>query len=171
MRRQFDQLVNHTQAVIRRSPQLREQIWSRADASSPQAWMKTTKPLRDRIWTEVIGRLPDPTTPANPRTRLLFDEPKFKGYEVMLEVWPGVFAYGILLVPKNMPPGERRPVVVCQHGLEGRPRRWPIPKSIRMYYHRFAVQLAEEGFVTFRSAESLHRPGSVPLRSSARRIR
>ena len=34
-----------------------------------------------------------------------------------------MFAYGILLVPKDMKPGEKRPVVVCQHGLEGRPQR------------------------------------------------
>ena len=39
----------------------------------------------------------------------------------MLDVFPDVFAYGILLVPKDIKPGERRPVVVCQHGLEGRP--------------------------------------------------
>ena len=79
--------------------------------------------MRDYIWDEVIGRLPDPSVPANPRTRLIYDEPKFRGYEVMLDVWPGVFAYGILLVPKDIKAGERRPVVVCQHGLEGRAAR------------------------------------------------
>ena len=39
----------------------------------------------------------------------------------MLDVWPDVIAYGILLLPKDLKPGEKRPVVVCQHGLEGRP--------------------------------------------------
>ena len=43
--------------------------------------------------------------PANPRTRLIYDEPKFRGYEVVLDVWSDVFAYGILLVPKNLQPG------------------------------------------------------------------
>jgi cephalosporin-C deacetylase-like acetyl esterase len=97
----------------------------------------------------VIGRLSDPSGPANPRTRLIFDEPKFRGYEVMLDVWPGIFAYGILLVPKDIRPGERRPVVVCQHGLEGYAREVADPKVDSSYYHRFAVRLAEEGFVTF----------------------
>src|SRR5262249_16604924 len=101
------------------------------------------------IWDEVIGRLPAPSVPANPRTRLIFDEPKFRGYEVMLDVWPGVFAYGILLVPANIKPGERRPVVVCQHGLEGRARDVADTKIDSSYYHRFAGRLAEEGFVTF----------------------
>ena len=67
----------------------------------------------------------------------------------MLDVWPNVFAYGILLVPKNIQPGERRPVVVCQHGLEGRPTDVADPKVDNQYYHRYAVRLAEEGFVTF----------------------
>ena len=66
-----------------------------------------------------------------------------------LDVWPDVFAYGILLVPKDIKPGERRPVVVCQHGLEGRPKDVADPTVDSPFYHRFAVRLAEEGFVTF----------------------
>ena len=149
LHRQFDQLVAHTQAVIRKSDQKRTEFWSRADSSSIDKWKTTTKSMRDYIWDEVIGRLPNPSVPANPRTRLIYDEPKFRGYEVMLDVWPGVFAYGILLVPKDIRAGERRPVVVCQHGLEGRPAEAADPKVDSHYYHRFAVRLAEEGFVTF----------------------
>jgi hypothetical protein len=60
-----------------------------------------------------------------------------------------VIAYGLLLVPKGIPPGERRPVVVCQHGLEGRPRDLADPAVDHGAYHRYAVRLAEEGFVTY----------------------
>jgi hypothetical protein len=52
-------------------------------------------------------------------------------------------------VPKDIRDGERRPVVVCQHGLEGRPQDVADPKSDSPAYHRYAVRLAEEGFVTF----------------------
>jgi dienelactone hydrolase len=149
LHRQFDQLVAHTQALIRASDRKREAFWSKSDSSSLDAWKKSTQPLRNYIWEEVIGRLPDPNVPVNPRTRLIYDEPKFRGYEVMLDVWPGVFAHGILLVPKDIQPGERRPVVVCQHGLEGRARDVADPKIDSGFYHRFAVRLAEEGFVTF----------------------
>src|SRR5437016_814918 len=83
----------------RRSPVRRAEFWSKADASSPQRWKDTTRYHRDYIWSEVIGRLPAPSLSANPRTRLIYDRPKFRAYEVMLDVWPGVFAYGILLVP------------------------------------------------------------------------
>jgi hypothetical protein len=60
-----------------------------------------------------------------------------------------VFACGILLIPKGMKEGERRPVVVCQHGLEGRPQDVADPTVDFQYYHHFAAQLAEKGFVTY----------------------
>jgi hypothetical protein len=82
----------------------------------------------------------------------VYDEPKWAGYEVTLDVWPDVFCWGILLVPKDIPPGERRPVVVCQHGLEGQPSdvitREPNSEGFR-YYRAFAAELAERGFVTY----------------------
>ena len=40
-------------------------------------------------------------------------------------------------------------MVVCQHGLEGRPQDLADPKVDSPYYHRFAVKLAERGFVTY----------------------
>ncbi len=149
LERQFNQLVDFTQALIRKSPDCRKDFWKNADASSVASWEKTTKFYRDYIWDEVIGRVSTPIQPCNPRTRLILDEAKFKGYEVMLDVWPDVFAYGILLVPKDLKPGERRPVVVCQHGLEGRPIDTADPKNDDHYYHHFAASLAAEGFVTY----------------------
>ena len=149
LHRQFNELVEYTQKLLRESPMKRAAFWSRADVSSPERWKETTGFYRDYVWNEVIGRLPPPSLPANTRTRLVYDEPKFLGYEVVMDVWPDVFAYGILLVPKNIRPGERRPVVVCQHGLEGRPQDVADPKIDSHYYHRFAVRLAEEGFVTY----------------------
>jgi len=146
---QFDQLVGFTQALIRKSPERRKEFWAKADASSPERWKETTKFYRDYIWEEVIGRLPSPSLPAHPRTRLIYNAPKFRGYEVVLDVWPDVFAYGILLVPKDIKQGERRPVVVCQHGLEGRPQEVADPKVDSHFYHHFAASLAEEGFVTY----------------------
>jgi len=149
LHRQFDQLVSYTKQLIDRSAARRVEFWSKADSSSPERWNQSTRFFRDYIWDEVIGRLPPPSLPANPRTRLIYDEPKFRGYEVVLDVWPDVFAYGILLVPKDLRPGERRPVVVCQHGLEGRASDVAGPQANERYYHRFAVKLAEQGFVTY----------------------
>jgi dienelactone hydrolase len=147
--RQLTQLVAHTQKLAGESPRRRVEFCSKADTSSPERWRQSTQLHRDYFWDEVIGRLPPPSAPANPRSRLLYDTPRFTGYEVKLDVWPEVIAYGILLVPKGIRPGERRPVVVCQHGLEGRPVDVADPDKDSPTYHRFAARLADEGFVTF----------------------
>jgi hypothetical protein len=149
MHRQFNELVTHTQAILREAPRRRTEFWLKADASSPDRWRQSTASYRDYVWNEVIGQLPSPTIPANPRTRLIYEEARFCGYEVVLDVWPGVFACGILLEPKNIKPGERRPVVVCQHGLEGRPQDVADPKIDSHFYHHFAARLADEGFITY----------------------
>ena len=60
-----------------------------------------------------------------------------------------MFAYGILLVPTDLKPGERRPVVVCQHGLEGRPQDVVNPKERTKYYNSFGAQLADRGYVVY----------------------
>jgi hypothetical protein len=65
----------------------------------------------------------------------------------VVDVFPDVIGYGILVLPKNLKPGERRPVVVCQHGLEGRPQD-TITGDNRAY-HDFTAKLAERGFITF----------------------
>jgi dienelactone hydrolase len=149
MHRQFDAWVNYTQRLIRESPKRRQEFWAKFDTSTPERWKQTSDYYRGYIWDEIIGRLPAPTQPVNPRTRLIYDTPKFRGYEVVLDVWPDVFAYGILLLPKDLKPGERRPVVVCQHGLEGRPQSVADPAVDSQAYHHFAASLADEGFVVY----------------------
>src|ERR1044072_6857891 len=67
----------------------------------------------------------------------------------MLAVFPDVCAYGILLMPKGIKPGEKRPVVVCQHGLEGRPTDVADPKKNNPSYNQYACRLAERGFIVY----------------------
>lgn len=148
-RRQFEQLVEHTQALMRESEYVRRDYWAQADATDVKSWVKTTKAYRKRFHEDVIGALPEPEMPPNPRARQVFATEAYTGYEVVLDVYPEVFAYGILLVPHDLAPGERRPVVVCQHGLEGRPQDVADPRIEENCYHYFACKLAERGFVTF----------------------
>jgi hypothetical protein len=151
LKRQLDELQAFTQSVVRDSDAARRQFWSKADRASrsPEKWRQSTAGYRDYFYDHVIGRFDPPRLDPNVRTRQIYDEPKYAGYEVLMDVFPDVIAHGILLVPKGIAPGERRPVVVCQHGLEGRPRDVADPKSDSHYYHRFACRLAEEGFVTY----------------------
>ncbi|HEY2587579.1 MAG TPA: dienelactone hydrolase family protein [Tepidisphaeraceae bacterium] len=149
LKRQIDQMQEFTQSLVRNSEQVRERFWAKADHSSADKWRQSTEWYRDYFASEIIGRFDQKLLPSNPRTRQIYDEPKYVGFEVMLDVYPDVFAYGILLVPKDIKPGERRPVVVCQHGLEGRPSDVANPKQDSHFYHRFACRLAEQGFVTY----------------------
>ena len=73
---------------------------------------------------EILGKFDDKMLPPNPRTRKIYDKERWTGYEVVLDVYPDLFASGILLIPKDIKPGEKRPVVVCQHG------RNDIPQNI-----------------------------------------
>ena len=147
--RQFMQLVNLTQRFLREAATRRQDFfWQKTDTSSLAKWEETCADAKTYFWDEVIGRCPAPDMPANPRTRLIYDEPKWKGYEVVLDVWKDVLAYGILLLPNDLEPGEQRPVVVCQHGLEGRPQDTADPK-IQSVYHAYAAQLADRGFITY----------------------
>lgn len=147
-KRQFDQLVAFTQKLWRDSDATRKAFWAKANASSPETWEKSCEWYRDYFHTEVIGKLPEPTIPLNPRTRQVYDEKTWTGYEVMIDVYPDVFAYGILLLPKDLKPGEKRPVVVCQHGLEGTPRD-TINVEKRPVYNHFSRRLVELGYIVY----------------------
>ncbi|MCZ2340707.1 MAG: dienelactone hydrolase family protein [Bacteroidales bacterium] len=147
-KRQFDQLVTLIQKLWRESDFVRDAYFQKADATSLAAWDQSCEPYRKHLHEEIIGRLPVPTLPLNPRTRQVYDEPKFTGYEVVLDLHPDVFAYGIVLLPKGLKPGEKRPVVVCQHGLSGTPRKTIDPEE-RPVYDQFARKLVEKGYIVF----------------------
>merc|ERR1711964_895668 len=127
LKRQFHQVLDDTQYLMHECADQRTRFWSKADDRTPESWKASCGWYREYFERELLGRSPAPSIPANPRSRLLYDTPAFIGYEVVLDVYPRVFAYGILLVPKDVEPGERRPVVVCQHGLEGTPQNVADP--------------------------------------------
>jgi dienelactone hydrolase len=151
-RRLVRELTDYTQSLIPRSAKERGRFWSKARPTTADAWCAACKEYKDYFWDEIVGRFPPASEPIHPRTRKLLERPKWTAYEVMLDVWPDVFCWGILIVPKGIKEGEKRPVVVCQHGLEGVP--WDTldedPKSPGYpVYRAFAARLAERGFVTF----------------------
>jgi len=148
LKRQFDELVEDTQHLMRESEYVRrDAFWTKLDTSSLSAYEAGLPALRAEFY-EVLGRFDRPLAPNNPRTRQIAATDKYTTYEVVLDVFPDVFAYGLLLVPQGMAEGEKRPVVVCQHGLEGRPQD-TIGEASYEYYKAFAATLAEEGFITY----------------------
>ena len=149
MQRQYRQLVEHCQKLMRLSSFRRERFWSQADPSSLDRWVRTTRAYRDRLWREIIGWLPPASAEPKPRTRQIYETDRWRGYEVVLDTWPKVFSYGVILVPKDLSPGERRPVVVAQHGRAGRPQDVCDPEQDQGPYHAFGAQLADRGFVVY----------------------
>ncbi|MCC7339052.1 MAG: dienelactone hydrolase family protein [Pirellulaceae bacterium] len=158
--RQFHELEQHNQWQLGESDALRRGFLNlgsnlydsregrfKLDTSSTGAYRQSIEPYRDYFRDEVIGHFQEPLMDFNARSRVVYDRPTWTGYEVVLDVFPDVIAYGILCLPKNMKPGEKRPVVVCQHGLEGRPQ--DTIAGDHPAYHDFAAKLAERGYITF----------------------
>jgi dienelactone hydrolase len=161
--RSVRQLEAHVQALVRQSehvrdrfflykvmPVLADQGWSterRHDTHSLDAFVAGTRPFRERFHTEAMGRFEEPLLSPNPRTRRILDTDKWAAYDVVLDVFSDLFAWGVLVLPKDLRPGERRPVVVCQHGRNGLPRDTIDGK--KSAYNDFAGRLAERGFISF----------------------
>jgi len=162
-KRTVQQLENHVQSLVRASehvrdrfflyevmPELAERRWStkrRHATHSVEQFVKGAKPFRERFHTEGMGRFDEPLLAPNARTRQILEMEKWRAYDVVLDVFPELSAWGVLVVPKDIQPGERRPVVVCQHGRNGVPRSTLDANSTA--YNNFAARLAERGFVTF----------------------
>ena len=153
MQRQVRQIDAWTQRLLRDSQYVRDEYWQplRQQGLSAEQWRQAVDDAgyRDYFAEQVIGRFDEELLPPNPRSRLVYNQSGHLGYEVVLDVFPDVIAYGILLIPKDMKPGERRPCVVCQHGLEGRPQDVADAAVDHPAYHHFAAQLADRGFVVF----------------------
>ncbi len=147
--RQAHEIDRHNQQLLVESSYVRAEFMKGLDTSSPEKFAKSVEKYRDTFRDDVIGRFDDPLLPPDVRSRQVYDQPGYKGYEVVMDVFPDVIAYGILLLPKGMKEGEKRPVVVCQHGLEGRPQDVADPKINSPYYNQYAIKLAERGFITF----------------------
>ena len=126
---------------------VREASWTRP------AWFQRLKPeeARQRFWQDLIGKFPGALDPWQGRvaTKQRYDDPAFTGYEVKIPVSGTIFAYGHLLVPKDLKPGERRPLVVCQHGLNGRPDDTVLKEPQRVVYDEFSAKLARLGYIVY----------------------
>lgn len=156
--RQFEQMAEFTQKLARQSQLVRDALWSKAEGLKPEEWNKAAPPYRARFWDEVIGRLPPSSVPLNVKTRKSYTGVSWDGFEVTYDVLPDVFGYGVLLLPKNIPAGERRPVIVAQHGLEGRPQHlFALEEKDRdkgtytnfHYYQNIGSKMADLGYVVY----------------------
>ena len=123
-----NELVRHNRLALIDAAADRARYFADLKTDSLENFKTTIEPYREKFRTEVIGDFELPLLPPNVRTRPYQVGDKTLSYEVVMDVMESggekVIAYGILTLPKelDLSSGERRPVVVCKHGLEGSPQ-------------------------------------------------
>lgn len=160
--RQLKEIEDHVQWLLRVSdiqrnrfflykimPEFGQREWS-TKAYHPyfpvHRFIEPAKEYRKYFEDEVLGKFNDPMLSPNARTRKIYDKERWTGYEVLLDVYENFSAAGILLIPKDIKQGEKRPVVVTQHGRNG------IPQNViegNTSYNDMAAKLADQGFIVF----------------------
>lgn len=157
------QAEDHVQSLVRQSEHVRDEFflykvkpewqnrrWStnkKHNIKSGDAFVEAAKEYRERFALEAMGRFESPRLSPNARTRKVAETEQWTAYDVVLDVHDSLFAWGTLVLPKGIKPGEQRPVVVCQHGRGGVPR--DTIDNGKTAYNDFAAKLAERGFITF----------------------
>ena len=160
--RQVKELEDHVQWLVRDSdynrnkfflynamPEWANRKWSTKSYHpyfAPAPFIEAGKKYRDYFWEEILGKFSDPLVDPNPRSRKIYDKELWAGYEVALDVFEDLIAPGVLLVPKDVREGEKRPVVVVQHGRNGLSE---IMIEGNTSYYDIAARLAERGFIVY----------------------
>ncbi len=146
--RQVSELEQYTQQLIQKSRHVRDEyFWDKTSITTPVAWQDSMKNFQMDLWNDIIGHIPSGRLPLNPHSRQIFNEPSWTGYEVTLDVLPDVIMWGYLLLPKDIKAGEKRPVIVVQHGGSGLPE--VVMDKNSNTYKGLAVQLVERGYIVF----------------------
>ncbi len=159
----FKGMETHVQNLVRASehvrderfllkvlPDLKNTRWSTLKThrlQDAEQLIEGSKAFRKEFHEEAMGRFEEDYVELNPRTRKIAETDNWIAYDVVLQVYPELIAWGALVLPKDLKPGEKRPVVVCQHGRNGVPLD-TINRN-KTAYNDFAAKLAERGFITF----------------------
>ena len=108
-------MIDHTQHLLVESPYVRKEYMKDLDTSSLETYERSSAEYRKRFRHEVIGSVGIELASidkARPRTRQSYQGEGWKGYDVVLDLYgkegqgEDVFAYGILLWPEGMQPGD-----------------------------------------------------------------
>jgi len=161
--RTIQQIENHVQGLVRKSehvrdkfmlqnlmPELNNNRWStekQHPTHDSKHFIEGAKEFRRKFNEEGLGRFDEDLLPFNARSRMCKETDNWIAYDIVLDVYDDLIAWGVLVLPKDMKPGEKRPVIVCQHGRNGVPR--DTLDNNRTAYNDFAAKLADRGFITF----------------------
>lgn len=147
-RRIIGELDAHNQTLLEKSHQTRKKFMEKLDFSSEEAYRQSTEWYRQYFYETILGKYDLEFAPLHPRSRKTYDEEKWTGYDVLIDVFDGLSAGGILMLPKDLRPEEKRPIIVVQHGLMGHMTSTLIDKQASSYHH-IALHLVDAGYIVF----------------------
>ncbi len=136
MGRMVEQMVGHTQLLLRDSEYVRMEFVST---------YTNLENLREYFNEELIGWLDDDFLAINAKSKKVEEQQGYTCYDVLIDVLPDVELWGVLSIPKGIKSGEKRPVVVLQHGRGGNP--WTAMSTGS--YYEVGRKLADLGYVVF----------------------
>lgn len=137
------------QFLYRLLPEIKHRRWSTRSWHAFLPWQNLVEQAdtyREDFKSAIIGHFEDGLAPLQPLSKRLYDEPGWAGYEIKLDVFDNFYASGILLVPKDLVKGEKRPTIVVQHGRNGEPRH--VIEGQTSYYD-LGQKLVTQGYVVF----------------------
>jgi len=115
---QYWEMDRYVTDQVWKTDMVRAEYWKALDFSSVAAYDRSAARYR-REWAEFLG-VPEPgALPLNPKREKIVELETHTAYRVWLDALPGVQAYGILLVPKNVP--GKLPGLIALHGHNGSP--------------------------------------------------
>lgn len=160
--RQAKELDDHVQGLLHVSdyqrnnffldkvmPEFSKRTWSTKIGHpyySAAPFIEKTNPYRTVFAREIIGEFDEPLSAPQPQSRKIYDTERWVGHEVRLKVYDQLSAAGVLLLPKDLKSGEKRPVVVLQHGRNGVPN---VVIEGSTSYNNMGALLADRGFIVF----------------------
>lgn len=121
------------------------------DFSSPAAYERSLQPYRDRL--KAAYGTPPPGAKEGRVTKFekVGEDSLCTIYRAWIEVVDGVEAYGIYLVPKNLKPGAKAPLLIAQHGGGGNPEAI-ADLDTRANYRSFGREAVKRGYIVWAPA-------------------
>jgi dienelactone hydrolase len=102
--------------------------------------------FRERLGASFGYPPPMATTGSEPRMVFVGKDSACNIYRVWIKVAEGIEAYGLYMVPHNIP--DKAPLLICEHGGGGNPEAI-CDLDTRINYHSFGHEAVKRGYVVW----------------------
>ena len=162
--RQFDQLVAFTQKLWRDSESVRAaRFWPRSTSPRPRSTRSRSSRSAKFFDEEVIGKLPAPTLPPNPKTRRALRRAEVdRATRSCSTSTPTCSPTASCCCPRTSSRARSGRWSSASTGSKAGRRTSCNPKERTQYYNSFGGPARRPGLHRLRPAEPVHRPGQVP---------